>query len=167
MYIAIQITSADLACASALMSCTGTAVVRTPHSLTAALVCQRLISAPLSSRTLVHNTFNKMLTAEGEKILELLLGFLFTFHLGKFPFILGEMESSVKSLRVLTLASEDPSVTIQCQPAKTQKVWHVKSILVQNSNNSGLRLWFDWESDCVSTGLFYSEFSAVAIPNTL
>lgn len=101
MYIAIQITSVDLVCASTLMSCTGTAVVRMPHSLTAALVCQRLISAPLSSRTLVHNTFNKMLTAEGEKILELPSWISIHFSLGQIPIhfkrnaILSEITASI------------------------------------------------------------------------
>lgn len=48
----------------------------------------------------------------GAKSLSSFLDFYFIFHLGNFLFILCEMQSSLKSLGILTLTSKDPNVTI-------------------------------------------------------
>lgn len=121
------------------------------------------LSLLFCSRTLVHNTFNKILTT-GSKVFELLLGFLFYFSLGQLLVhfmwnavlteITGNFDTNIKGSKCHNLT------TAHKEAKSLASEIHSETI----SANAGLRLWFALESYCVPTELFYSKFSGAAIP---
>lgn len=122
------------------------------------------LSLLFCSRTLVHNTFNKILTT-GSKVFELLLGFLFYFSFGQLLVhfmwnavlteITGNFDTNIKGSKCHNLT------TAHKEAKSLASEIHSETI----SANAGLRLCFALESYCVPTELFYSKFSGAAIPN--